>query len=74
MEVSLKSNFSFIWRSILTSRKLVRQGTRWIIGDGSLVGVMKDAWLRKMENLLLTTKLNEFLNSLKVSDLMITGA
>ncbi|XP_057770893.1 uncharacterized protein LOC130990685 [Salvia miltiorrhiza] len=40
---------SFTWRSICSGQDLIRQGTRWRIGDGSSIWVFKDPWLRSRE-------------------------
>ena len=37
--VELGSNPSFMWRSLLATRDVVREGSTWQIGDGSRIGV-----------------------------------
>lgn len=39
-------NPSFTWRSIWNSQALLREGARWIIGDGSKINVWEEPWLR----------------------------
>lgn len=43
------SNPSFIWRSILWKRQVIKKGLRWRIGNGRKVVVYKDNWLPRPE-------------------------
>ena len=43
--VELGSNLSFVWRSLLAARDVVREGSTWQIGDGSRIGVTSHKWL-----------------------------
>lgn len=43
------SSGSFVWKSILRSRKLIENGSRRRIGDGKSTRIFKDAWLLNME-------------------------
>ena len=36
---------SFVWRSLLAAWKVIIGGSRWRIGDGSLIGVTTNKWL-----------------------------
>jgi hypothetical protein len=44
LKAKLGSNPSYIWRSILASRDLLRKGLRWQIGNGQQVHVWEDDW------------------------------
>lgn len=39
------SKASYIWKSLIHGRDLLRQGLRFVIGDGSLIDVWADLWL-----------------------------
>jgi len=43
-------NPSYVWRSIWSSRMLLAEGHQWKIGNGHLVSIWNDPWLRRMEN------------------------
>ncbi|XP_058741502.1 uncharacterized protein LOC131613882 [Vicia villosa] len=43
---SLGYNLSFIWRSIWKSREVLTLGCRWSIGDGSIIKIMQEPWIR----------------------------
>ena len=39
------SSDSFIWKSILWARNLVKKRARWKVGDGQSIRIFQDAWL-----------------------------
>ena len=45
MEAELGSSPSFVWRSLLQERDIIREGSFWKIGDGSTIGVESHKWL-----------------------------
>ncbi|XP_062021223.1 uncharacterized protein LOC133737733 [Rosa rugosa] len=45
MEAELGSSPSYLWRSFLWGRELLRKGVRWRIGDGKEVRVFIDPWV-----------------------------
>ena len=45
MFVELGNNPSFVWRSLLAARDLIREGSRWQVGDGRSIGVFTHRWL-----------------------------
>ncbi|KAK9989376.1 hypothetical protein SO802_029615 [Lithocarpus litseifolius] len=45
MEAELGSNPSYVWRSLLDARELIRMGSIWKIGDGCSVGIQTHKWL-----------------------------
>ena len=45
MEAHLGSNPSYVWRSLLSARELLQEGSVWKIGDGSSVGIQTHKWL-----------------------------
>lgn len=38
------NNPSFVWRSLLSARDVIITGSRWRVGDGSLIGVPTHKW------------------------------
>ena len=45
MEPELRCNPSYVWRSLLIARELIRVGSIWKIGDGCSVGIETHKWL-----------------------------
>ena len=41
----LGNNPSFVWRSLLLARDVIKEGTRWKVGDGRSIGVFTHSWL-----------------------------
>ncbi|CAL1394093.1 unnamed protein product [Linum trigynum] len=42
-------NPSFTWRSLMAAQTMVKEGLRWIIGDGRLTNIWQDRWLANAE-------------------------
>ncbi|CAN1810344.1 Putative ribonuclease H protein At1g65750 [Linum perenne] len=55
LSAQLGNNPSFIWKSILSTQAIFREGLRWRIGNGRSVSIWNDAWLRETDNLFVTT-------------------
>ena len=45
LSASIGSNASFIWKSILWGREVIKKGFRWRVGNGRNISVYKDNWL-----------------------------
>ena len=45
LSASLGNNPSYVWRSILEARFIVRGGARWCIGSGALIPILNEPWL-----------------------------
>ncbi|XP_043812240.1 uncharacterized protein LOC122723577 isoform X1 [Manihot esculenta] len=45
LSARLGSNYSFVWKSILSSQQMLQRGVRWRIGDGKQVFVVNCPWI-----------------------------
>ena len=45
MEAGLGNNPSYVWRSLLAARELIREGSIWQVGDGRTIEVSTHKWL-----------------------------
>ena len=45
LEAPVPSHSSFAWSSLTQARHIIRMGTRWRIGSGSLVDIWRDKWI-----------------------------
>ena len=50
LEATCNSNGSSLWRSLMWGKKLIVSGSRWRIGNGETVMVMKDRWIPRSHN------------------------
>lgn len=45
MEASIKRNASYMWKSILAAKELVKEGSRWKVGSEKTIKIWGDKWL-----------------------------
>ncbi|KAK6161362.1 hypothetical protein DH2020_004743 [Rehmannia glutinosa] len=50
MEASIGTKPSYIWRSLLWSRDLIKQGASWRIGNGEQTRIFRDHWVPSLNN------------------------
>ncbi|PNX94584.1 ribonuclease H, partial [Trifolium pratense] len=70
LEAKLGHNPSYVWRSIHTSRVVVRRGLRWRLGNGEKVSVWNYPWLRNEHQAYITTPVVEGRENIKVNELI----
>lgn len=70
LEVELGTNPSFMWRSILESQEVLKQGVRKRIGNGEITKVWKVPWLPCARNGYITTSMPQKLENVVVANLM----
>jgi len=49
LTAQLGHNPSYVWRSILRDRFIVRGGARWSIGSGASISILNEPWLPNRE-------------------------
>ena len=70
LDVNIGHNVSYVWRSIVWGRELLKEGLRWRIGDGESVQVFKDPWIPRPTLFRPISRSSSDTANLKVSDLM----
>ncbi|XP_021731316.1 uncharacterized protein LOC110698225 [Chenopodium quinoa] len=65
LESALGYGGSYSWRSIWSSKALVKEGVTWTIGTGSLVNVWKDPWL--------AVEHGRFVTSVEISEISLVS-
>ena len=73
LDATLGASPSFMWRSIMASQELVKQGCRRKIGDGKNTRVWQIPWLPCAENGFLTSEFHNELKDVVVHNLMEEG-
>ena len=64
MEAELGNNPSYVWRSLLVAREVIREGSMWKVGDGSSIQVSKHKWLPNRPVFLGTPRPQMYVNEL----------
>ena len=64
-EVELGNNPSFVWRSLVAAREIIKEGARWKVGNGRSIRVFTHDWLSHSP-----VPLNEFSLNMRVCDLI----
>lgn len=59
LEASLGYNCSFSWKSIWSSKALVKEGTLWSVGNGINIDIWRDRWVPDNEGFKITSEENE---------------
>ena len=45
LDAQVRKKPSYIWRSLMAAKLVLRDGVRWCVGDGKSIKIWKDAWL-----------------------------
>ena len=45
MEAQLGKKPSYIWMSILAAKNIIKEGSRWVVGDGRSIEIWEARWL-----------------------------
>lgn len=71
LSAKIGSNPSFIWRSLIETQPMLKQGVSCRIGNGRSVNILEEPWLPCLQDLYIQTR-NEAIIQQKVSSLMST--
>lgn len=73
MEASTKGSPSYMWRSIIAAKELIKQGTRWLVGNGDTIKIWEDKWLTSPSTFQIQSPITILSKEARVSDLFIEG-
>ncbi|CAJ2636059.1 unnamed protein product [Trifolium pratense] len=73
-ESSIGHNPSYVWRSIWSSKSLVKGGCRWTIGTGEHINIWEQHWLKEGMPLTTPYDMQRFGDITKVKDLMLINS
>lgn len=59
-----------VWRSLIASRSLLKEGSRWIIGNGWQVKIWKDKWLQRSTSYYIQSPISQLHEEARVADLV----
>lgn len=66
------SNSSFVWQSIHDARLVLKEGCRWMIGDGSKINIFRELWTTNRQALK-EEDANFFNPFLRVAYILVAG-
>ncbi|XP_075473411.1 uncharacterized protein LOC142504428 [Primulina tabacum] len=72
MDAPIGKNPSFIWRSLLWSRKLLRKGLCWRVGNGEQIATFRDQWIPGLQSLMRPAGIPNDLDN--VNSFIVNGA
>ena len=49
MDAQVGKNPSYIWRSILVAKPMIKEGARWVVGDGRSIKIWEEKWIPQWE-------------------------
>ena len=70
LNAKLDNSPSYSWRSIHSSLKIIKKGTRWRVGNGKLIHVWEDRWLPTPSTYKIVSPPNNILEFPMVSSLI----
>ncbi|CAL1395986.1 unnamed protein product [Linum trigynum] len=72
IEAELGYRPSYIWRSLISVNEFLRQGTRWVVGNGTSIRVWGDRWIPTTLGLFVSSAPRELSVTATVRDLIKT--
>ena len=60
----------YTWRSVFSSKMVLKEGSRWRIGDGSNINIWHGPWLRKESSYYPTSPISVGFEILKAVDMI----
>ncbi|XP_043815337.1 uncharacterized protein LOC122724442 [Manihot esculenta] len=73
LSARLGSNYSFVWKSILSSQQMLQHGVRWRIGDGKQVFVVNCPWIPRDIGFMPLDEAMFVPEAMRVCDLFVEG-
>ena len=70
LTATLGSSPLYAWRSIMAAQKIVQQGYRWQVGNGTSISVWTDKWLPTSSSFCITSHPHALPTDLRVSSLI----
>lgn len=72
-DASRRRGASFVWSGLWQAKESLKQGYRWVVGDGRSINVSTDAWLRGKDDHRIDVQYLNSVSGLKVCDLFVPG-
>lgn len=73
MDANTKNNSSYMWRSILATKELIKQGVTWRVGNREKIRVWADKWLTSPVTYQVQSPVSVLSRDARVKELFIDG-
>ena len=64
-------NPSYIWRSMVAAIPVIKEGTKWVVGDGRSIKIWGEKWIPSMESGRIITSRTSMDSEAKVASLIV---
>ncbi|XP_040998224.1 uncharacterized protein LOC121244278 [Juglans microcarpa x Juglans regia] len=71
LKAKLGINPSYIWRSVLSARDLLKEGLQWRVGNGNNIGIWGEKWLPTPISKCVQSPMKRFWEDMKVNKLIV---
>lgn len=72
-EASRGGGVSYVWSGLWQAKEALKQGFRWVVGDGKSINVGADKWIKRKEGHRVDGHCLNSVSGLKVCDLFVSG-
>ncbi|XP_074378321.1 uncharacterized protein LOC141719854 [Apium graveolens] len=72
LHASVSPGSSYIWSGIMTARRNICKGYRWILGDGRDINAIRDPWLQNKDDFCVSQSIDYGCNQVQVSSFFRT--
>lgn len=73
MKAKIEGNPSYMWRNIIATKELVKQGTMWRVGNGDAIKIWEDIWLTSSSTFQVQSPTTILFKEAQVSELFYRG-
>ena len=70
----MQNGASFIWAGLMTAKNSLRDGFRWVLGDGRDIDAIKDPWLRNKAGFEVDQTVNYGVDRIPVADFILSDS
>lgn len=72
-EANRGGGVSFIWSGLWQAKEALKNGFKWVLGDGKRIRIFEDPWVRGKENYMVDNTFTGTSSDMKVCELFIPG-
>ena len=73
LQATMQRGASFIWAGLMTAKASLRDGYRWVLGDGKDINAVADPWPRRKEGYCVDQDVNYGVSTIPVADFILNN-